>query len=125
MRARRIMKTLLIEIPETLLGEPEASLLGLQHEACLVLALHYFGTGRLSSGQAASMAGLGKIAFLREASARGVPVVQLDDEELAAEVSALAYDPYLESRANRATGLGWQLLDAAPDLPPAPADERA
>jgi predicted HTH domain antitoxin len=123
MRGEQQMKSLNIPIPESLLLEPAATLHDLRREAQLVLALHYFDAGRLSCGQAASMAGLGKVAFLREASARGIPVLRLDDEELAAEMHALASDPYLEARAKRADGRGWKLLDDAPDAPPLPADE--
>lgn len=73
MRGEQQMKSLNIPIPESLLLEPAATLHDLRREAQLVLALHYFDAGRLSCGQAASMAGLGKVAFLREASARGIP----------------------------------------------------
>lgn len=124
MCAEQRMKPLNIPIPESLLLEPAATLHDLHCEAQLVLALHYFRTGRLSCGQAASMAGLGKVAFLREASARGIPVLQFDDEELAAEMHALASDSYLEARAKRSDGLGWKLLDEAPDAPPLPGDEK-
>ena len=118
------MRSLNIPIPESLLLDPTATLQDLRREAQLVLALHYFDAGRLSCGQAASMARLGKVAFLREASARGTPVLQFDDEELAAEMHALASDPDLEARAKRSDGLGWKLLDEAPDAPPLPGDEK-
>jgi hypothetical protein len=32
-------------------------------------------------------------------------------------------DEYLEMRAKNANGLGWRLLDQAPDVPPLPGDE--
>lgn len=118
------MKSLNIPVHESLLHEPAATLHDLRREAQLVLALHYFDAGRLSCGQAASMAGLGKVAFLREASAHGIPVLRLDDEELAAEMHALASDPYLEARTKRADGRGWKLLDEAPDASPLPGDEQ-
>lgn len=121
MRAEQRMISLNIPVHESLLHEPAATRHDLRREAQLVLALHYFDAGRLSCGQAASMAGLGKIAFLREASARGISVLRLDDEELAAEMHALD-DPYLEARAKRADGRGWKLLDEAPDSPPLPTD---
>ena len=32
-------------------------------------------------------------------------------------------DEYLEMRAKRANGLGWRVLEQAPDVPPLPGDE--
>ena len=32
-------------------------------------------------------------------------------------------DEYLEMRAKKATGLGWRVLDQAPDVPPLTGDE--
>ena len=80
------MTTLAVEIPDSLLLQPATSVRDLGREAQLELALHYFKTGRLSSGQAAAMAGIGKVAFLREASAREIPVLDLDDKELEREL---------------------------------------
>jgi predicted HTH domain antitoxin len=80
------MTTLALEIPDSLLLQPATSVRDLGREAQLELALHYFKTGRLSSGQAAAMAGIGKVAFLHEASAREIPVLDLDDKELEREL---------------------------------------
>ena len=80
------MTTLALEIPDSLLLQPATSVRDLGREAQLELALHYFKTGRLSSGQAAAMAGVGKVTFLHEASAREIPVLDLDDKELEREL---------------------------------------
>ncbi len=50
-----------------------------------LLALKYFELGEISSGQAASMADMGRVAFLQEASRHGVPVIDLSEEEMAQE----------------------------------------
>jgi predicted HTH domain antitoxin len=80
------MTTLAVQIPDALLLQSATSVRDLGQEAQLELALHYFKTGRLSSGQAAAMAGIGKVAFLREASSREIPVLDLDDKELEREL---------------------------------------
>ncbi|MBF0471374.1 MAG: UPF0175 family protein [Gammaproteobacteria bacterium] len=50
-----------------------------------MLALKLFEVGRLSSGEAGQLCGMGRVEFLFAASRAGEPVVDLDDEELAAE----------------------------------------
>lgn len=70
---------------------PDALLLHSKDRAALearsrfLLALKFFELGELSSGQAAEMCGISRVAFLFEASKHGVPVVDLSPEDLEAE----------------------------------------
>jgi predicted HTH domain antitoxin len=47
--------------------------------------LKYFELGEITSGQAAQMAGMGRVAFLNEASRSGVAVIDKDEEEMERE----------------------------------------
>lgn len=70
-----------IEFPATLAmhsknrGEMEA-------RSRFLLALKYFELGELTSGQAAGMAGMGRVSFLAEAARCGIPAVDLEGEEM-------------------------------------------
>ena len=86
----RKMKTLALEIPDSLLLQPAVSLEELHREAQIELAFHYFRTGRLSSGQAGRMAGMNRVDFLLAAGARQIPLLDLDPEELKSEITAAA-----------------------------------
>ena len=79
------MKTIQLVVPEVLLLDPAQSLAGLARRSQFLLALKYFELGELTSGQAAQMCGLGRPAFLLEASRHGVAVAELDPDELASE----------------------------------------
>jgi predicted HTH domain antitoxin len=85
------MKTLALEIPDSLLLQPAVSLEDLSREAQVELAFHYFRTGRLSSGQSAKMAGMNRVDFLFAAGARNIPLLDLDPEELRNEVTAAGF----------------------------------
>lgn len=79
------MKTLTITYDEGLL-----LLTGLQphefeREAQFLLALKLFELRRISAGKAAELSGLSKPDFIFKASQLGVPVVDLDDDQLEAE----------------------------------------
>jgi hypothetical protein len=50
-----------------------------------LMALKYFELGEITSGQAAGMCGMGRVAFLAEASRSGVPAAELTDEDLTQE----------------------------------------
>jgi predicted HTH domain antitoxin len=56
-------------------------------EARFLLALKLFEQGRISSGKAGTLCGLGRVGFLLAASRAGVPVVDLTDDELVAELA--------------------------------------
>jgi predicted HTH domain antitoxin len=64
-------------------GLPPASELadGFADEARFLLALKLFEQGRISSGKAAILCGLGRVEFLLAAGRNGVPVVDLSEDE--------------------------------------------
>lgn len=80
------MGTLTIQIPESVLLQTGASREALQREGEFWLALHFFQSGRLTSGQAAAMCGLNRVDFLHEAGRQGVPAADLDGDELEREL---------------------------------------
>jgi len=84
------MKTLALEIPDSLLLQLAILIEELSREAQVELAFHYFRTGRLSSGQSASMAGMNRVDFLSVAGLRKIPLLDLDPEELKSEIAAAA-----------------------------------
>ncbi len=55
-----------------------------------MLALKLFEVGRLSSGKAGKLCGMGRVEFLLAARRARVPVVALDDDELNAEFGSNA-----------------------------------
>jgi len=57
------------------------------------------------------------------AKRRDVSISEFVENTLLAKASEVLSDPYLESRAKRANGLGWRVLEQAPDVPPIPSDE--
>ena len=79
------MNTLLIELPADALAIPGVSSASLASEAKFMLALKLFEVGRLSSGKAGNLCGMGRVEFLLAAGRAGVPVVALGDDELSAE----------------------------------------
>ena len=81
------MDTLTIQIPEALLLQTGVSREALERESQFWLALKFFERGQLTSGQAAAMCGMNRVDFLFEAGRQGVPVADLDGEELAREVA--------------------------------------
>ena len=76
--------TLAINLPAclTLQGKSRAEL---EQRSKFLLALKYFELGEITSGQAAQMAGMGRIAFLNAASRNGVPVIDMNAEEMELE----------------------------------------
>ena len=79
------MNALMIELPADALASPGVSLESLATEAKFMLALKLFEVGRLSSGKAGILCGMGRVEFLLAAGRAGVPVVAMDADELTAE----------------------------------------
>ena len=52
----------------------------------VLLAVKLFEMGRLSLGKAAEFADVGKIAFMDDLARNGVPVINLDDDQLQDEL---------------------------------------
>jgi predicted HTH domain antitoxin len=57
------------------------------HEAKLAMAMKLFEMKRLSSGMAAMLIGMSRIEFLGELHRYGVPMIDLDQNELAQDIS--------------------------------------
>ena len=79
------MKSLSIEYSESVLATLNLSPDDFEKEAKFALAVKLFELGRLTSGQAAQLAGVSRFSFLLNCSHYGAPSVQWDDEELKAE----------------------------------------
>jgi len=80
------MDTLTIHIPESVLLQSGTSCEMLQREGKLWLALRFFQSGLLTSGQAANMCDMNRVDFLFEAGRHGVAAADLDGDELNREL---------------------------------------
>ncbi|MTW19752.1 UPF0175 family protein [Allochromatium palmeri] len=76
------MNTLRLDLPMAGLPSPAELTDGFADEARFLLALKLFEQGRISSGKAAVLCGIGRVAFLLAASRAGVPVVDLSSDDL-------------------------------------------
>lgn len=81
------MKKLLIEYPESIPAILNLSPDNFEQEAKVALAVKLYEMGRLTSGQAASLAGISRVAFLLSCKRYGSASVEWDQEELEAEFS--------------------------------------
>jgi predicted HTH domain antitoxin len=79
------MKAMQIEYPESWTASAGSSPERFENEARMALAMKLFEMGRLTSGQAAQLAGVSRIAFLFNCPQWNVPAVNWDADELAAE----------------------------------------
>jgi predicted HTH domain antitoxin len=80
------MPTLSIPYSDDLLLATGQSAEELQAELRVLLAIKLFELRRLSLGKAAELAGVSKIAFMDELARNGVPVINLDDDQLQDEL---------------------------------------
>ena len=83
-------QTLTVEYPDALPDSLRMSRGEFEREARLAMAVKLFETGRLSSGQAAELAGLGRVHFLYELGRLRVSSLQVEPEELEADVQTAA-----------------------------------
>jgi len=83
------MKTLQIEYPESIPAALNLSSENFEKEARMALAMKLFELGRLSSGQAAALAGVPRVTFLLSCHRFGTPTVTWDQEEIEAEFKGL------------------------------------
>ncbi|HHT9137883.1 MAG TPA: UPF0175 family protein [Candidatus Wunengus sp. YC60] len=81
------MKKLLIEYPESMPAILNLSPENFEQEAKIALAVKLYEMGRLTSGQAASLAGISRVSFLLSCKRYGSASVEWDQEELEAEFS--------------------------------------
>lgn len=79
------MATVHLEVPDSVLLATGQSAEELAREAKLLLAVKLFELGRISSGRAAELSDLPRVDFLLRAGRLGVPVADLDEEELERE----------------------------------------
>jgi len=78
-----------IDYPDNFTAAFNQSKDAFEQEAKMAMAAKLFETGRLSSGQAAHMAGISRVKFLLECSRFGVPSVYWEQEEIEAEFNGL------------------------------------
>lgn len=79
------MKTIQIHYPESIPAALNLTAESFEEEARLALAIKLFELGRLSSGQAAVLAGLPRVTFLLNCRRLGSYPVEWDREEIALE----------------------------------------
>ena len=83
------MAEMTVQYPDDLLvasGRPRREV---EEDLKLQLAIRLFEVGQLSLGKAAELAGWNKVRFADELGRMKLPVVNLDDEEIGAELRAL------------------------------------
>jgi predicted HTH domain antitoxin len=79
------MKTLQIDYPESIPAALNLTPESFEEEAKIALAVKLFELGRLSSGQAAALAGMPRVTFLLNCHRFGASTVAWDREEIEAE----------------------------------------
>lgn len=79
------MSTVHIDVPESVLVATGQSRDEFVREARFLLALKLFELRRVSAGAAAELSGMHRVDFLLAAGRMGVPVADVDPEDLDAE----------------------------------------
>jgi hypothetical protein len=79
------MKTLQIDYPESIPAALNLTPESFEEEAKIALAVKLFELGRLSSGQAAALAGMPRVTFILNCHRFGASSVAWDREEIEAE----------------------------------------
>jgi len=78
---------LVVEVPGNLPDAVQCTPQQFMHEAKLAMAIKLFEMKRLSSGMAAMLIGMSRIEFLGELHRYGVPMIDLNQIELAQDIS--------------------------------------
>lgn len=76
----------LVDVPSHLADAAQCTPQQFMQDAKLAMAIKLFEMKRLSSGMAASLIGMKRIQFLGELHRFGVPMIDLDESELAQDV---------------------------------------
>lgn len=76
-----------IEYPENLPDVLQTTRAWFEQEAKIAMAVKLFEMRRLSSGMAAALVGMDRVSFLLRLSDFGVPMIDLDADELAEDVA--------------------------------------
>jgi predicted HTH domain antitoxin len=82
-----VSKTIAVEYPDALPDMLHMSSSEFEREAKLAMSAKLFETGKLSSSQAAELAGLSRVDFLFELKRFGVSPIQATAEELREEIA--------------------------------------
>jgi predicted HTH domain antitoxin len=77
---------LLVEVPNTMPDAAQCTPQEFMREAKLAMAIKLFEMKRLSSGMAALLIGMTRVQFLSELHRYGVPMLDLDENELAQDI---------------------------------------
>ena len=77
---------LVIDYPPSLPDMLQQSRKQFEHEARMAMAVKLFEMKRLSSGVAAKLVGMDRVSFLLSLSSYGVPMIDLDEEDLQSDV---------------------------------------
>lgn len=78
---------IVVEVPSSLPDALQRTPQEFAQEARMAMAVKLYEMKRLSSGMAANLAGVGRVAFLGELYRYGVPVIDLSEDELLSDVA--------------------------------------
>jgi len=78
---------IVVEIPQGLPDAVQCTPDEFSHQAKMAMAAKLYEMGKLSSGMAAQMVGIGRVEFLLQLSRFGVAMIDLDENELSADVT--------------------------------------
>jgi len=81
-----IMPMIQIELPDEVLLSLQETPEGLSRVIRMAAAAKLYELGKLSSGRAADLAGLSRVSFLQTLERYGVPIFEVNEEELAQNV---------------------------------------
>lgn len=78
---------ILVEVPANLPDAIQCTPQQFVQEAKLAMGVKLFEMKRLSSGMAASLVGMSRVQFLGELHRYGVAVINLEDDEMAGDIT--------------------------------------
>lgn len=83
------MSAITIELPEGLERSVQLTRTEFEGQVRLMAALKMFELGKLSSGAAAQLAGMSRQEFIEASSRYGIPVADMEEGELEAELKRM------------------------------------